>query len=323
MPTRADTAPTSSPPTTKGLLEQIVASLVAPPAVPGAPAVPVPTPAAAPVSPPVVAARPASTTSPAARPTVKAAAVVPASPRLPVTGPRSGPRNTAALMEAVGRLEEAGVGRDDAMRIGMGAFPVAGRANYTDDWGAPRYSPTYHPHRGTDIFAVRGTPVRSPADGSVRFTHDAAGGKSAYVKTSDGTFYYMTHLNGFNMALRSGARVKQGDVVGFVGSSGNADAGSPHLHFEIHPRGGGAVNPKPFLDAWQAEAIAGVPVLVAARQAEMSGVSPVVPPAVVPTSPAPFGGRRGEELRIAGDTARALLLPLTPGALAPLLGTLR
>lgn len=204
----------------------------------------------------------------------------------------------------------------------MGRFPVAGRANYTDDWGAPRYTPTFHLHQGTDIFAVRGTPVRAPADGSVRFTQEAAGGKSAYVKTADGTFYYMTHLNGFNMAFRSGARVKQGDIVGFVGSTGNADGGTPHLHFEVHPGGGGAVNPKPFLDAWQAEAIGGVPGLVASRAAEMSG-TPAAPPAVVPSPVVPFGGQRGEELRIAGDTARALLLPLTPGALAPLLGTLR
>jgi hypothetical protein len=156
------------------------------------------------------------------------------------------------MLDLVREMEKAGIGAEEARRIGMGRFPVGGRANYGDDWLAPRYSPRFHLHKGTDVFAARGTPVRAPTDGTVRFTQDAVGGKSAYVRMADGTFFYMTHLDGFNRAVRSGSAVRQGDVIGYVGSSGNA--GVPHLHIQVHPRGGNPVNPRPYLDQWLSEA---------------------------------------------------------------------
>ena len=266
VPSRAQTAPApvSSPPTTRSALDEIVGSLFGPPKpapAPAQPAVAPPPPARPPAVAPV-AARAAAPPQPAP---AAARVIPPEFSGIISSVRRTGPRNTLALLDALRSLEDVGLRPEEAALVGMGRFPVAGRANYTDDWLNPRFTPTFHLHQGTDIFATRGTPVRSPAEGVVRFADEATGGKSAYVTAPDGTYYYMTHLNGFNKALRSGARVKLGEVVGYVGNTGNAFDSSPHLHFEIHPRGGPAINPKPILDTWLAEAVAGVPALLAAR----------------------------------------------------------
>ena len=134
----------------------------------------------------------------------------------------------------------------------MGRFPVGGVAEYSDDWLAARSTPCFHLHKGTDVFAARGTPVRAPADGVLRFNEESVGGRVAYVTEADGTYYYMAHLDSF-AALTSGTRVSLGQVVGFVGDSGNASGTVVHL--QVHPRGGAPVNPKPFLDRWLDEAL--------------------------------------------------------------------
>ncbi|MDQ3896899.1 MAG: M23 family metallopeptidase, partial [Actinomycetota bacterium] len=122
----------------------------------------------------------------------------------------------------------------------------------------------------TDIFAARGTPVRAPFNGVVRFEDGGLGGKGAYVTVPDGTFYYMAHLDSFSPKFANGSAVKQGDVVGFVGDTGNAQGGATHVHFEIHPRGGAAVNPKPILDGWVTEAINNASALLAANNVGVS-----------------------------------------------------
>ena len=176
---------------------------------------------------------------------------------------RSGANNTHALLDALRAVEVLGLSREEVVRVGFGSFPVGGTASFTDDWHAPRFTPTFHLHQGTDIFAAFDTPVRAPAEGTVRFAEEAVGGKSAYVTAADGTFYYMTHLKAFAPGVVSGRRVTRGTVIASVGDSGNAKGGPPHVHFEVHPRGGAAVNPKPILDRWLAEALAAVPGLLA------------------------------------------------------------
>ncbi|MGH9190391.1 MAG: M23 family metallopeptidase [Acidimicrobiales bacterium] len=200
----------------------------------------------------------------------------------------------------------------ETFSAGMGHFPVAGAARYSNDWMAPRYTPCFHLHQGTDIFAARGTPVRAPVDGVVNFTEEAVGGKSVYVREANGTFYYLAHLDGF-ARIRAGSRVSQGQVVGFVGSTGNADGGAPHVHLQVHPRGGGPINPKPLLDRWLDEAAAGVPKLAASLGSPR-------PPWKLPTSPDGSAvDHQPDAWTEARNAARAFLLPLTPRPLVLLI----
>jgi hypothetical protein len=177
---------------------------------------------------------------------------------------RTGASSTSKLLDALRALDDFGLTPQEEALIGMGHFPVAGNAAYNDDFLMPRHGPPFHLHQGNDIWAATGTPVRAPFDGSVRYSDGGLGGLGVYLTMPDGTYFYNAHLSATVRGLSSGASVKQGQVIGFVGSSGNADGGAPHDHFEIHPKGGPAVNPKPILDGWLADALAQVPALVAA-----------------------------------------------------------
>lgn len=179
---------------------------------------------------------------------------------------RTKANNTGKLLEALRPLVDLGMSEPEAAVLGFGRFPVAGYATFVDDWWFPRFVPTFHLHEGTDIFAPMGTPVRSPVEGVVRRVDGPVGGLAVYVKQKDGTDFYMAHLAGFAEPV-DGQTVKVGDVVGYVGDSGNAKGGAPHVHFEIHPKGKAAVNPKPFLDLWITEAIAAAPGLVSSFEA--------------------------------------------------------
>jgi murein DD-endopeptidase MepM/ murein hydrolase activator NlpD len=147
---------------------------------------------------------------------------------------RSSANGTQKLLDALAPMQDLGVSPADAISQGFGRFPVAGVASFVDDWWYPRSALPFHLHQGTDIFAAAGTPVRAPADGTLKLTNGGLGGLSAYVTQPDGTYFYMAHLSGFAPDKAEGQQVKVGDVVGFVGNTGDAAGGATHLHFEIH-----------------------------------------------------------------------------------------
>ena len=165
-------------------------------------------------------------------------------------------RNTQRLLDLIARLQPAGVPVSQQQLVrGFGRFPVVGYVWYHDDYGAPRYAPYFHLHEGVDLFAVSGTPVVATVDGVIeKIANGSIGGISIWLKGDDGITYYYGHLSGYAPGIVAGKRVRLGDVMGFVGDTGVAQGTYPHLHFEIHPRGGLPVSPKPVLDAWLLQA---------------------------------------------------------------------
>ncbi len=125
--------------------------------------------------------------------------------------------------------------------------PVSGPHWFINDWGFPRSGG--RTHKGTDMFASRGTPLVAVADGTVSIANRGLGGKIVWLTADYGVAFYYAHLDGWPSGLKSGDRVSKGQVVGFVGDSGNARGGSPHNHFQLHPGGRGSppVNPYPTL----------------------------------------------------------------------------
>lgn len=142
-------------------------------------------------------------------------------------------------------------------------FPVAGGGRYSNDWGAPRSGG--RGHEGTDIFAPTGTPVVATEDGRITAAGDD-GGKGGLRIWLNGKLYY-AHLSG--ITVKAGQKVKAGQVIGYVGTSGNASGTEPHLHFGFDPKAGQSAgnswqNPFPYLRAAQNKEVpAGTPAPVA------------------------------------------------------------
>jgi murein DD-endopeptidase MepM/ murein hydrolase activator NlpD len=137
-------------------------------------------------------------------------------------------------------------------------FPLVGAAVYTDDFGEAR---SQGGHEGNDILAARRAPAVATEAGTVRFwTTSWQAGCMLYLYGESGTMYLYVHLNNdlgtrndnrgtcvpgvaYAPGLKDGQAVAAGQLVGFVGDSGDADGLHPHLHFELHPNGGAAVSP--------------------------------------------------------------------------------
>ncbi len=132
---------------------------------------------------------------------------------------------------------------------GIDALPMQGPCWFSDDWGDFRGAGRRH--EGTDLFAAVGSYVYAVVDGTLtRRAWDQPGlrsGNAWWLTAADGsgTFYFYAHLADFAPELSVGSQVEAGQIIGFMGNTGNS--AFPHLHFEIHPGGGGAVNPYPLL----------------------------------------------------------------------------
>jgi murein DD-endopeptidase MepM/ murein hydrolase activator NlpD len=162
----------------------------------------------------------------------------------PGTSVASTARAASTSTEASG-ASSAASGRS----AGIEALPMRGPCWFSDDWGDPRGSGRRH--QGTDLFAAPNSYVYAIVDGTLtRRSWDQPGlrsGNAWWLTAADGsgTYYFYGHLADFAPELSVGSRVEAGEIIGFMGNTGNS--AFPHLHFEIHPNGGGAVNPYPLL----------------------------------------------------------------------------
>jgi LysM repeat protein len=121
--------------------------------------------------------------------------------------------------------------------------PVAG-STFAYDWGFPRADGARF-HEGIDMFAPLGTPILAPVDGAVTYGTSSISGKFATLKGANGWQYFSAHLS----KTAKGGNVKAGDVIGFVGNTGDAKGGATHLHLEIRPLDGRPINPFPVVSA--------------------------------------------------------------------------
>jgi Peptidase family M23 len=141
-------------------------------------------------------------------------------------------------------------------------FPVVGDVQYVDDFGAPRPG---GPHQGNDLVAAKRSPAVAAEAGKVKYwTTSRSAGCMLYLYGQSGTMYEYIHLNndltmrddnrgkcvrGVAYAVKNGARVAAGQQIGYVGDSGDAEGAHSHLHFELHPNGGKATDPYPYLQS--------------------------------------------------------------------------
>jgi murein DD-endopeptidase MepM/ murein hydrolase activator NlpD len=137
-------------------------------------------------------------------------------------------------------------------------FPVYGPSGYSDTFQAPRADVSGGWHHGDDIFAPLGAPVLAVAEGTVfSVGPNRIGGNRLWLQDAYGNQFYYAHLSAYTPLAKNGGRVRAGDVLGFVGNTGDAQGGAYHLHFEIHPASllflgyDGVVDPTPYLDAWR------------------------------------------------------------------------
>jgi murein DD-endopeptidase MepM/ murein hydrolase activator NlpD len=145
-----------------------------------------------------------------------------------VSGPATRPAATTAEAAA------ATLANAEELRGRRLEFPVEGvpREKLVDTFDDPR---TGHIHEAADILAPRNTPVRAVETGTIaRLLSNASGGNTIYqLDPSERFVYYYAHLERYADGLREGQKVDRGQVIGYVGTSGNAPRNTPHLHFAI------------------------------------------------------------------------------------------
>jgi peptidoglycan hydrolase-like protein with peptidoglycan-binding domain len=148
-----------------------------------------------------------------------------------------------ATASALGLAKAPAPSAPDPAAVNFSVFPVQGFCQFGDSFGYSRSGGRVH--LGIDIIAAAGKLVYAVADGKItKIYYDYPGslsGNGVQLTTADGTYYFYAHMTGTALGIEVGARVKAGQILGTVGSTGSSTAN--HLHFEAHPRGGSAVNP--------------------------------------------------------------------------------
>jgi murein DD-endopeptidase MepM/ murein hydrolase activator NlpD len=172
----------------------------------------------------------------------------PTAPKEPGTSiPGAPPELVRSAPEVVARLSRGGY-----------VFPIFGTAAFGNTFGAFRGDVAGKWHHGEDLVAPFDTPILAVASGTLfSVGWNDLGGWRLWLRDDAGNEFYYAHLSAYSPLAIAGKRVRAGDVLGFVGDSGDAEGGPPHLHFEIHPVDllvhgyDGAVAPYPFLVAWR------------------------------------------------------------------------
>ncbi|MGA1554515.1 MAG: peptidoglycan-binding protein [Ilumatobacteraceae bacterium] len=133
--------------------------------------------------------------------------------------------------------------------VTLSVFPVQGRCGFEDTWGAPRSGG--RTHQGVDIIASEGKLLYAVADGTIEKVYSeypgSLAGNGVRLRQADGTYFFYAHMKSIADGIAVGTEVVAGQVIGYLGNTGNS--GTPHLHFEIHPLGGAAINPYPIVKA--------------------------------------------------------------------------
>lgn len=241
----------------------------------------------APPEPRPEAAQPAPSPAPAAP--VTPAEPTPSPFDVPGLRPAPNPTPTTPSVQPIPppALPDSGSAGQGGPTVGGSVFPVLGDVSFTNDWGAPR--PVTGIHRGNDLFAETGTPLVAVADGTLfQVGVNTLGGNRLWLRDQAGTEYYYAHLSAFAPGAVNGAQVRAGEVIGFMGNSGQAITTPPHLHFEVHPGGGDAINPYPYLVAWQqgnARSVVSADTTQAPAPAE-GGTAPATGAVIVSVEPA-------------------------------------
>ena len=136
-----------------------------------------------------------------------------------------------------------------APAVAISTFPVQGLCNYENTWHAPRG--TDRQHLGVDIIAKEGNLIYAVADGTITKLYtvgtDKLAGNGVRLTTADGTYFFYGHMQKVADGITIGTKVKAGQVVGYLGKTGATN--TPHLHLEVHPLGGAAIDPTPVVAA--------------------------------------------------------------------------
>lgn len=149
-------------------------------------------------------------------------------------------RRLRAIMQAALRSPADGV--DESVTPGF-ICPVGGSSWFLNTWGAPRSGG--RTHKGVDMMGPRGTPLVAVGSGIVRKSYGTLGGNIVWLYADHGVNYFYAHLDGYPTGMVDGQWVPRGQVIGYMGDTGNPVRGSYHLHFGIYPGGITAVNPYP------------------------------------------------------------------------------